>query len=94
MSKYFDPSQYIPNVVDTAVDYRDNLYALLKAMEILKVPVTRASWFRAVAELLRRAGADDTQAYDLPRKLALDIYRAARDAEVLEIMSLIDGNEL
>lgn len=75
--------------------YRDNLLALVEALQLLKAPVSTGDWWGEFINMLKESGADSSKANRKPSRMALDIYRAARDANVLEIMSLVrDGEAL
>jgi hypothetical protein len=73
--------------------YRDNLIALIEALRLLKAPVDTGDWLGEFERMLNDAGADSTRANVKPTRMALGIYRAARDANVLEVMSLIDPDK-
>lgn len=74
--------------------YRDNLLALVEALQLLKAPVNTGDWYGEFINMLKEAGANSANANSKPSRMALDIYRAARDANVLEIMSLVRDGEV
>ena len=69
--------------------YKDNLLALVEALQLLDAPVNTGDWYGEFVNLLKASGADSSRANFKPSRMALDIYRAARDARILDIMALL-----
>lgn len=69
--------------------YRDNLLALCEALRILGDAPNTGDWFWEFIHFLQELGADPEKANANHRELALMIYEAANNQNVLDLLALI-----